>query len=107
MYVPTALYWQPAKADFSLRTRPILYVTHRPTKPVTQSPQGTALVVAIEPVLCCRLILNTYRTLRPRGDTTGVTAPTEAPTELFTMNIPAVNPHSVGLDSMGWPTLSG
>lgn len=58
----------------------------------------------IEPVLCCRLVLNTYHTLRPHSDVISGTAVAEAPTELF-----AVTLHNLILRDwipFSWPTFT-
>jgi len=90
----------------SPRIRPILYVAYSRVRPATHSFQGTALVVAIEPILCCRLILSTHHTLSPRNYTTGVTAATEVPTELFAVDTADTRPNSAELGSMGRSTFS-
>jgi len=105
-YVPTISHGKSAKSDFSLRIRPILYVAYSRIRPATHSFQGTALVVAIEPILCCRLVLNTHHTLSPRHYTAGVTAAIEVPTELFAVDTADTHPNPAELGSMGQPTLT-
>ena len=71
-------------------------------------PQGNAFVLAIEPILCCRLVLNTRLTLKtgPMG------------TELTTTGVAALDTELKGfrgyrslarrhLDSMGLPQITG
>lgn len=73
-------------------------------------PQGNALVLAIEPILCCRLVLNIRSTLQ-----TGTTG-----TELTTTGVAALEtelrvyrdsrsrtPPRKHLDSMGFPKVAG
>ena len=105
-YVPTISRGKSAKSDFSPRIRPILYVAYSRVRPATHFSQGIALVVAIEPILCCRLILSTHHTLSPRNYTTGVTAATEVPTELFAVNPADTHPNSTEMGSMGRSTFS-
>lgn len=71
-------------------------------------PQGNAFVLAIEPILCCRLILNTRLSLQTGPAVTGLTSTSVAAleTELETYR-DCRRPARKQLDSMGFPKVAG
>ena len=69
--------------------------------------QGVAFSLAIEPMLCCRLVLNTRSTIQARSETTGfsVSGSTALGTELKAYRGGPMRKHH--LDSMGLPQITG
>jgi len=69
--------------------------------------QGTAFVLAIEPMLCCRLVLNTRSTLQARSEVKefAATGTTSFETELEAYRGSSARKRN--LDSMGLPQITG
>jgi len=71
--------------------------------------QGNAFVLAIEPILCCRLVLNTRSTFQTHSTFTGLTTTGVAALEieLKAYRGNRSQAHKQHLDSMGLPQLTG
>jgi hypothetical protein len=71
--------------------------------------QGNAFVLAIEPLLCCRLVLNTRSTMYTRSTGTGLTttgvAAFEVELQAYRETRSVARKHH--LDSMGLPQITG